>query len=95
MTDIEYMYVATCKSLIASIKEQINGYVHTDYKIDAKVCVVDIRFKDIEYRHIVSNFDKFVYEGGIDQLAIVIVGAYKKYVNSIIMRKKEPCTLCV
>ena len=78
MEDIEYMYLTTSKSIYNSLKAKVSGAIRTEFNTTARILIVDISFKDFKFRQAITDFDKYVFEGGIDNHVTIIVGTYRK-----------------
>ena len=78
MEDMEYMYLTTSKSIYNSLKAKVSGAIRTEFNTTARILIVDISFKEFKFRQVITDFDKYVFEGGIDNLVTIIVGTYRK-----------------
>lgn len=78
MENIDYMYLQTTKSVFNSLKNRVSGAIRTEFNSESDILIVDIQFKDFKFRQLITNYSKYVFEGGLDDLVTIIIGTYKK-----------------
>lgn len=89
MDSDKFMYMTTSKSISEALKKRVNGFVRTEFSIDADCLIVDISFKEFKFRKLISKFSTYVYEGGIDDLVTILVGAYKQQLNHAFFKEEN------
>ena len=89
MDNVEYMYLATAKTVFNSLKNRVNGVVRTEFNVTSDVLIVDIQFKDFKFRKLISKFSIYVFEGGVDDLVTILVGTYKKQLIHAFFKETE------
>lgn len=89
MDNVEYMYLATAKTVFNSLKNRVNGVVRTEFNITSDVLIVDIQFKDFKFRKLISKFSIYVFEGGVDELVTILVGTYKRQLVHAFFKENE------
>ena len=83
------MYTSTSKGICEALKKRVNGFVRTEFSIDADCLIVDIAFKDFRFRKLITKFSTYVYEGGTDDLIAIIVGSYKQQINHAFFKEEK------
>ena len=76
--NLVYMYTETKNRVRDILRNKVNGIVRTEYNIPARILVIDICYKDFNFRKIITDFDKFVFgEMDTDEIISIVIGTYK------------------